>query len=111
MKSTMLMGTSLKTPSPSPSVVASCSKATSMLSMRPSSTIPLGVTIRAPATAAARSGSIGCRPISAWKAPTRNSRMEMVSPCRKNGRTRRSGFTPRTPVVSTDPSERALIEP
>src|SRR6267154_2232388 len=70
-----------------------------------------GVTTRPPALAAIRSGSAASRPISLRNAPTRNSRMEIVLPSAKNGRTRRSLFTPLTCVVSTLPSGLAVIEP
>ena len=59
MKSTMLSGISLITPSWSSSMVASWAKATSMLSMRPSSTMPEGVTTRAPACGGGQIGIDG----------------------------------------------------
>ena len=60
--------------------------------------------MRPPALAAASSGSTACRPISSFSAPTTNSRIEILPPCAKNGRTRRSGSTPTTRDVSTVPS-------
>ena len=107
----MLVGSSLLMPSPSGSAPLSVMGGASILSSEPSSTIPEGVTTRPPALAASRSGSAASSPISLRNAPTRNSRMEMVLPSAKKGRTRRSGFTPLTCVVSTLPSGLAVIEP
>lgn len=82
-----------------------------MSSIEPMSSMPAGVTTSAPPAAASRSGSGDSSPISALKAPTMNSRIEMVAPCAKNGRTRRSVFTPSTSLVSTVPSGNAVIRP
>ena len=73
--------------------------------------MPEGVTTRSPAAARARSESTTSSPISFFIAPAMNSRMEMVPPCAKNGRTRRSGSTPRTLDVSTEPSPAAVMKP
>ena len=64
-----------------------------------------------PALAAARSGSTACSPISSLSAPTMNSRIEILPPCAKKGRTRRSGSTPTTRDVSTVPSGSAVRLP
>ena len=111
MKSTRLVGISLATPSPSGSAVGSSVGGASILSLAPSSTIPEGVVIRPPCAAATSSGSTACRPISFWKAPTTNSRIEIVPPWAKKGRTRRSGSTPATREVSTVPSGWAVMVP
>ena len=85
--------------------------AISILSMLPLSNMPEGVTTSPPPAARTRSLSKLSRPISALNAPTRNSRMEIVRPWAKNGRTRRSGSTPTTAEVLTVPSALAVIEP
>ena len=56
-----------------------------------------GVVVTPPPCAEASSGSTDWRPISSFHAPTMNSRIEMVPPCAKKGRTRRSASTPATP--------------
>src|SRR5262249_33888163 len=101
----------LVTPSPSGSAPGLESGGASMASVDPSSTMPEGVTTRPPELAASMSGSAPSSPISFLKAPTRNSRMEIVLPSAKNGRTRRSGFTPSTFEVSSVPSGLAVIDP
>jgi hypothetical protein len=83
----------------------------SSLSALPVSAIPAGVTTSAPPAAAIRSGSQASMPISALSAPTKNSRIDTVPPCAKNGRTRRSGFTPSTPEVSAVPPGRPVTTP
>ena len=88
-------------PSASPSVVIEPTGAISILSMLPLSNMPEGVTTSPPPAARTRSLSKLSRPISALNAPTRNSRMEIVRPWAKNGRTRRSGSTPTTAEVLT----------
>ena len=51
------------------------------------------------------------RPISALKAPTKNSRIETVPPWAKNGRMRRSPLMPWTPEVSMVPFGLAMMVP
>ena len=101
----------MATPSPSGSAAGSLVVGLSTVSCVPSSTMPAGVVTCAPWAAAQRSGSTACSPISAFRAPTTNSRMEMVPPCAKKGRTRRSVSTPLTCDVSSVPLGLAVMEP
>ena len=73
----------------------------------PFSTMPAGVMTRWPAAPAAVNRSTACSPISSLNAPTTNSRIEVVSPCAKNGLTRRSVFDAAQLLVSTVPLGRA----
>ena len=75
--------------------VGSASGGTSTVSSLPFSAMPAGViTVPSSRSGCRPRGPSACRPISLFRAPMTNSRIDIVPPCAKNGRTRRSVSTP-----------------